>query len=104
MEAIEGRNSEVVTLGDGRRRSALSVEGLFAAQLRRARQVQIVQTTPGDIKWRIAPFATADPDEIHRVLLERSAQVLGFAARVSVEFVERIARTEQGKFLRVVST
>jgi phenylacetate-CoA ligase len=102
LERLEGRRSDVVTLADGRRISSLSLEGLFRAELRHTRQLQIAQPGPGQLCWRVVPFTEVDRAELRRALVERGRDILGADTRLTVEFVDEIAKTAQGKFLRVV--
>jgi phenylacetate-CoA ligase len=103
LEHLEGRTTEVVCLADGRSISGLALEGLCKVELSPTLQVQIVQHAPGQIKWRIVPFSSADQDTLRRSLLEKCRLVLGEGTQVDVEFVGKIPTTPQGKFLRVVT-
>lgn len=102
LERLEGRRSEVVELADGRQLSPLTIEGLFRWVLTPTLKVQLVQREPGELTWRIVPFASADRDAIARDVEAQSREVLGADTRVDVEFVEDIALTPQGKLRRIV--
>ena len=103
LERLDGRSSETIVLGDGRRMSALTVEGLFARQLRQTRQVQLTQSAPGELYWSIVPFGGVDRDQLRRAVLDRGDEVLGAQTHTSVSFVEHIPATAQHKFLRGLS-
>ena len=103
LSDLQGRRSDVLTLADGRKISALHVEGLFRTELRPALRVQIVHSHPGEIRWRIVPFRNADRDALRDTVLARAAEVFGDDAEVTVEFVDDIESSPSGKFSRVVS-
>ena len=103
LAELHGRSSDLLTLADGRKLSALQVEGLFRGELRPALKVQIAQSRPGEIRWRIVRFRNADPDALRRTVLERADEVFGDAADVTVEFVDDIASSPTGKFSKVAS-
>jgi phenylacetate-CoA ligase len=102
LSSFEGRRSEMIHLLDGRAVSSLMLEGLFRVELRRTLQAQIEQLRPGELRWHIVPFASADREELRREFATRAAQTLGPGTTVTIEFTEGIARTSQGKFLRAV--
>jgi hypothetical protein len=93
----------VVGLADGREIASLALEALFREELRLAFKVQIAQPAPGVIAWRIVPFSGVDRDALHNGLVQGAAEVLGPSNRVTVEFVDDIAATSEGKFTKVVS-
>jgi phenylacetate-CoA ligase len=103
LASLEGRRSEMVTLADGRELSSLMIEGLFSRELRRTIQAQIEQDVPGSLHWRIVPFAGTDRDELRAAMLARGRQALGVGTVLRVTFVDEIARTSAGKFLRAVT-
>jgi phenylacetate-CoA ligase len=100
LAGLEGRRSEIVTLGDGREVSSVTLEALFRLQLRRTVQAQLEQHSPGRLRWRIVPAAGVDHRELEAALLARAREVLGTSAALSVEIVDGIARTDAGKFVR----
>jgi phenylacetate-coenzyme A ligase PaaK-like adenylate-forming protein len=100
LARLEGRRSESVRLADGRELSSLTLEGLFASELRRTIQAQISQQAPGCLHWRIVPFPTADRDALRAALLARGRRALGVETTLTVEFVDNIPRTTAGKFVR----
>jgi phenylacetate-CoA ligase len=102
LASFEGRSSEMIRLGDGRQVSSLMLEGMFRAELRRTLQAQIEQLGPGQLCWRIVPFATSDRDELRRAFAARAAEILGGSTTLTVQFAERIASTSEGKFVRAV--
>lgn len=102
LARLEGRRSEMVSLADGRELSSLTIEGLFSKELRQTIQAQIEQHAPGRLHWRIVPFSEVDPNALRDALVTRGQQVLGTGTTITVNFVEDIARTPAGKFLRAV--
>lgn len=102
LSELQGRSSDLLTLADGRTLSALQVEGLFRSELRPALKVQIGQSRPGEIRWRIVPFRNTDRDALCRTVLERADEVFGDDADVTVEFVDDIESSPTGKVPRVV--
>lgn len=103
LASLEGRRSESIVLPDGRTVSSLMLEGMFRAELRRTLQAQIQQLAPGELRWRIVPFASTDREELREALMARAEQTLGSGTRLTVEFAADIPRTSQGKFLRAVT-
>ena len=101
LERLEGRRSDVVTTADGRRLSALNLEGLFRRELKHVTQVQLHQPRPGTVTWRLVPGEGVDRDALRAAILERGRDVLGEESEVRVEFTDRIAKTARGKLLRV---
>ncbi|MGZ8263962.1 MAG: phenylacetate--CoA ligase family protein [Burkholderiales bacterium] len=102
LASLEGRRSEMIRLPDGRAISSLMLEGMFRAELRRTRQAQIEQLGPGELRWHIVPFASADREALRAAFAARAAQTLGPATTLTIEFREQIERTEQGKFVRAI--
>jgi phenylacetate-CoA ligase len=103
MSRLEGRRSEVLRLADGREISSLALDNLFTRELEPTLKAQLAQTGPGEIRWRIVPFSSADREQLRSALLGRAREVLGDDTKVSVEFVADIPATAQGKFLRTVA-
>jgi phenylacetate-CoA ligase len=99
---MEGRRSEIIRLADGRELSSLAIEASFGAELRRTIQAQIEQQAPGRLRWRVVASAPADNEALRDAFIRRSRQVLGAATTLEVEFVEQIARTPAGKFMRML--
>ena len=102
LARLEGRRSEMVSLADRRELSSLTIEGLFSKELRQTIQAQIEQQAPGRLHWRIVPFSEVDRNALRDALVRRGQQVLGTGTIITVNFVEVIARTQAGKFLRAV--
>jgi phenylacetate-CoA ligase len=103
LGALEGRRSEMVDTADGRRLSALVVEGMFAAPLRETLQAQVVQHAPGELCWSVVPAPGADRGELRAAFTATAASRLGDDTRVTVEFVDAIPSTPAGKFRRTVT-
>jgi phenylacetate-CoA ligase len=103
LERLEGRTSEMLHLASGRMISSLTLEISCQDELKPTLQVQIVQPARGQIRWRLVPSSSADPETLRGNLLERCGVVLGHDTQVEVEFVDEIPSTPQGKFPRVVS-
>lgn len=101
LARLEGRRSEQLRLADGRELSALAIEGLFREVLRPTLKVQIEQSEPRSLHWRIVPFERVDREELAEEVREHARTVLGEGTTVSVEFVDDIPTTPQGKFLPV---
>jgi phenylacetate-CoA ligase len=101
LEQLDGRRSDVIETADGRRLSALNVEGLFRAELRHARQCQLHQAAPGKVSWRVVPGTGTDHGALRTAILSRGREVLGERTELQVEFTDRITKTARGKMLRV---
>jgi phenylacetate-CoA ligase len=98
LESLEGRIDDVVTTADGRRIGRL--DPVFKADLK-IREAQIVQETPDRIRVRIVKgegFGEGDA----RALVERLEERVGKIA-VTLDYVEAIPRSANGKFKAVVS-
>jgi phenylacetate-CoA ligase len=104
LERLEGRESEVIALPDGRVLPFGVVGTLFRRELDASLKAQIVQSASGDVVWRVVPFAGADRAVFHRALIARGQEVFGEGTPVRVEFVTDIPPTPAGKFARVVTT
>jgi phenylacetate-CoA ligase len=102
LASFDGRRSEMLHLGDGRVISSLMLEGMFRTELRRTLQAQIEELRPGELRWRIVPFASADREELGRAFAARAVETLGPGTTMTIQFTEEIARTSQGKLLRAV--
>jgi phenylacetate-CoA ligase len=102
LARLEGRHSEQITLGDGRVLSALVVDMLLKHETDAALKVQVVNPAPGDLIWRIVPFAGTDREAMRRSLLAKGKEVFGDHTRIDVQFVDDIPPTPAGKFAKVV--
>jgi phenylacetate-CoA ligase len=102
LARLEGRRSEQLHLADGRQLSSLAIEGLFRRQLTPTLKVQIEQSAPGALLWRIVPFERIDRPQLAGAVVAQARAVLGEDTEVAVEFVEDIPVTPQGKYLRAV--
>lgn len=98
LERLDGRRSEAISLADGRVLSSLVVGSLFPRQLVSALKAQVVQPTPGTVRWRIVPFGGVDREAMRSAILARGRDVLGEGTRVEVEFVADIPPAPSGKF------
>jgi len=104
LERLEGRASDLITLADGRILPSLALEGLFRHELRPTLKVQIIHPAPGDVRWRVVPFAGVDREALGLGLRAKGRDVLGVGTRVEVEFVDDIPPTPAGKVQRVVAS
>ncbi|MGI8558822.1 MAG: phenylacetate--CoA ligase family protein [Solirubrobacteraceae bacterium] len=102
LAQMEGRRSEVISLPGGREISALNLEGAFASELRETLQAQVEQIGPAELCWRVVVPPHVDRDSLRRAFASRAEAKLGDGVVLSVEFVEHIASTRQGKFQRIV--
>lgn len=102
LSTLEGRRSEVIRLRDGRTLSVLSLEGLFRTPLRGTIAAQVEQSPAGSLTWRIVPYHASDREQLAAALRARAREVLGDDVAVSVEFLDAIPRTGQGKFVRTI--
>lgn len=102
LAQLDGRRSELITLGDGREISSLTCEALFAPELRRTLQAQLVQLAPGHLRWRLVPAPDVDRAELADAVRARARRVLGGSTQLEIEFVAQIARTSVGKFVRTL--
>jgi phenylacetate-CoA ligase len=104
LAQMEGRQSELLTLGDGREISSLALEALFAGPLRQTVKAQIAQPAPGVLAWHLVPFGDVDRTALKKAIIDRGDEVLGKGSSLSVTFVDDIALTAAGKFPRAVIT
>ena len=102
LSRLEGRRSEQLRLADGRELSSFAIEALFRELLAPTLKVQIEQSMPGALLLRVVPFQRLDREPLAGAIRRRAREVLGEGTRVAVEFVDEIAPTPQGKFLRTV--
>jgi phenylacetate-CoA ligase len=103
LAALEGRRSEVISLPSGRELSTLNLESAFAAELGQTLQAQVEQTGAATLCWRMVPVDHVDRDALRQAFVIRAARELGADVELSIEFVDEIALTAQGKFRRVVA-
>jgi phenylacetate-CoA ligase len=102
LTQMEGRQSEMIRLGDGREVTSITIEAMFSALLRRTLQAQLAQDAPGSLCWRVVPVAGQDREALEKAMKERGLSVFGSDTRLEVHFVDRIPLTGAGKFLRAV--
>jgi len=98
LERLEGRQSEVIALPDGRVLPYGGVGTLFRRELDASLKAQIVQSA-----WGVVPVAGADRAVLQRELIARGQEVFGEETPVRVEFVADIPPTPAGRFARVVT-
>ena len=99
LAEVEGRIEDVVVTPDGRQ--MVRFHGIFI-DLPNVREGQIVQESLSRIRVRVVPT----PDFGRRDVSEMEARVrqrLGEEIEIEIETVERIARTEAGKYQAVIS-
>jgi phenylacetate-CoA ligase len=101
LARLDGRISEIVELGDGRRLSELELENVFRRELRAVSQCQLVQPEPGSLIWRLIVAPGSDREELRDAVLARGQTTLGESTRLAVEFPASLARGPSGKLLRV---
>jgi len=101
LNPIEGRTTDFLVLGDGRRISGPALT-LVIADMSDVRQVQIVQTGPQSITMRVVPGRGYGPDT-EKELERRFGLYLQGAAALRVETVESIASELSGKYRFVIN-
>jgi hypothetical protein len=84
--------------------SVLALEGICRDELKPTIQVQIVQTAPDQLTWRIVPFSNANTETIKRQLMTKTRSTFGEDLNVTVEVVDDIPRTSQGKFRKLTNS
>ena len=97
IEAIEGRNDDLLITRDGRRIGRL--DPVFKGDLP-INEAQIVQTSLDDIVVRLVPdkgFCEKASTQLISGIRERMGDI-----NVRIETVDRIPRTKNGKFRAVV--
>jgi phenylacetate-CoA ligase len=101
LARLDGRTSEIVELGDGRRLSELELENVFRRELRAVSECQLAQPEPGSLTWRLIVAPGSDREELRNAVLARGQATLGESTRLAVEFPAALARGPSGKLLRV---
>lgn len=99
VETIDGRQEDYVVLKDGRKLGRL--DHIFKDMIR-IREAQIYQRTAGEFVFRVVRclgYSVSD----EKKLLEEAHKRFGDAASISIDYVDHIARTKQGKLRFVVS-
>lgn len=99
LAEVVGRVEDVVVGPDGRR--MVRFHGVFIDQPH-IREGQIIQESLGRIRVRVVPVNGFGPTDVAS-LVRRVRERLGPRVEVTVEVVDRIARTAAGKFQAVVS-
>jgi phenylacetate-CoA ligase len=98
LGVIEGRSDDVIITRDGRRIGRL--DPVFKVDLP-VREAQVVQTDLDQITVRYVPAPGCTENDL-KTLVERMQERLGEMA-ISLEQVEQIPRTSNGKFKAVIS-
>lgn len=104
LARLEGRQSEVVRLGDGRELSSMALESLFGSELRRTLAAQVRQPEPGTLRWTLIPARGIDPEALRSAMVEHARRVLGEHTSMEILFDDAIPRTPLGKFVRITTT
>jgi phenylacetate-CoA ligase len=102
LERVEGRDADYVTTPSGQMISGISLTENFALKLPEVAQLQIVQETLTDFRFRIVrgrEFGPDSMDRIEKLVHER----FGPGVAYRCEFVERIAPEPSGKYRFCVS-
>lgn len=103
LETLEGRQSDVVRLADGREFSPAGIAAAFIREMHSAIQSQMIVEPGGGIRWQIVPCREVDRDQLRDALLRQSAAVFGPRVPAVVEFVAHIPSARSGKFRSVVN-
>ena len=98
LGGIEGRNDDVLLTRDGRRIGRL--DPVFKADLS-IREAQIIQESLNEVHIKVVP-TTGFTSQDETTLIERLQEYIG-QVRVTLEKVESIPRTANGKFRAVIS-
>lgn len=101
LRGLEGRVSEVVDLGNGRKVGEMDLRRETGDALDFALQVQLVQSRPGHVVWRVAPREGVAVEDAVRRLLVRMREILGAGTEVGVDVVDEIPTPWSGKHRRV---
>jgi phenylacetate-CoA ligase len=101
LRGLEGRVSEVVDLGDGRKIGEMDLRRETGDALDFALQVQLVQSRPGRVVWRVAPREGVAVEDAVRRLRLRMREIVGPGTEVGVDVVDEIPTPWSGKQRRV---
>lgn len=96
LDAIEGRITDFLTTGDGRKVSGISL-ALLAGNMTEIRQLQFIQHDAQKITLRVVPGPGYGP-EIDKELHKRLYPYLRGLSEVSIEIVSSIPAEPSGKF------
>ncbi len=102
LERIEGRESDYVTTESGELISGISLTENFALQVSGVQQMQIVQETRTQFRFRIvraAEFGEASLEQIRHLVRER----FGSNTDYELEFVDEIPQEPSGKYRFCIS-
>ena len=103
MRELRGRRTEVVRLADGREISGLVLEAECMHAFEGATlRSQLVAEGPGRVRWRVVLAPNADIDALAPRVNDAIRAAFGDALRATIEPVDEIPLTAQGKLLRVV--
>jgi phenylacetate-CoA ligase len=100
LKCIDGRLESYVVTSDGRRVGRL--DHIFKSLLW-INEAQIIQDRVGQMVIKIVPRREYHQEDID-LLFEECRARLGDEMKITLDFVDRIQRTESGKFRAVVST
>jgi phenylacetate-CoA ligase len=103
LRALLGRSTELVPLADGREISGLVLEGVCLLAFEGTLRSQLVPDGPGRVRWRVVLAPGAEPDAVSRRVQDAIRATFGDALVATLEPVEAIPLTPQGKFRRVVT-
>ena len=99
LKTIEGRTDDVLIMPDGRRVGRL--DPVFKSDLP-IREAQIVQHTVQEVAIKFVPGKSFEKGDAQQ-LVERLQERVGTAIDIRLQKVDRIPRTDNGKFRAVVS-
>jgi phenylacetate-CoA ligase len=97
LSHLNGRQSEIIRLADGRGVSTVLLLAAAHVELSATLAGRIVQTEPGRMCWLIQPAPGADLDVLRAQLVERAHEVFGAAFSIDIEWVSKIPLTSAGK-------
>jgi phenylacetate-CoA ligase len=104
LQTVAGRVTDFLVGGDGRLVSGAFLTYYLVARRTSLGQVQIRQSAPGQVLFRIKPGAAFDPTADLAYLDQEVRRHLGEPARVEWEFVDELPNEPSGKFLFSRST
>jgi phenylacetate-CoA ligase len=104
LETVAGRVTDFLVGADGRLVSGAFLTYYLVAHRTSLGQVQIRQSAPGQVLFRIKPGAAFDPPADLAYLEQQVRKHLGEPAQVEWEFVDELPNEPSGKFLFSRST
>ena len=99
VQAIDGRKEDYVVLADGTRIGRMAH---LVADLVHIKEAQIYQERPGEIIWRVVKgkeYTTED----EAMLIQNTIKRVGKNAKISVQYLDRLERSKNGKLRYVIS-